>query len=75
MVSGEVEVVEEIAMVTSTKTSREAKIIDLAMVSKTSPEVQMVINSRPIGLGLLSVSIVKDRRLIKQITGLPNANF
>ena len=74
MVSGEVEVVEEVAGVTSTKANREAKI-DLAMVSKTSLEVLMVINFKPIGLGLLSVSIVKNRRLIKLITGHPNANF
>ena len=74
VVSGEVEVVEEMAGVTSTKTSREAKI-DLSMVSKTSPEVQMVINLKPIGPGLLSVSIVKHRRLIELITGLLNANF
>ena len=58
VVSGEVEVVEEVAGVTSTKANREAKI-DLAMVSKTSLEVLMVINFRPIGPGLLSVSIVK----------------
>ena len=48
MVSGEVEEVEEMAMVTSTNTRREAKIIDLVVVSKTSPEVQMVMNFRPI---------------------------
>ena len=74
VVSGEVEVVKEVAGVTSTKANREAKI-DLVMVSKTSLEVLMVINFRPIGPGLLSVSIVKNRRLIKLITGHPNANF
>ena len=75
VVSEEAEVVEEMAGVISTKASREAKMVVLAMVNKTSLEVPMVIRVKPIGLGLLSVSIVKNRRLIKLITGLLNANF
>ena len=42
---------------------------------QTSLEVPMVIMVKPIGLELLSVSIVKSRRLTKLITGLLNANF
>ena len=75
VVSEEAEVVEEMAGVISTKASREAKMVVLAMVNKTSLEVPMVIMVKPIGLELLSVSIVKSRRLTKLITGLPNANF
>ena len=75
VVSEEAEVVEEMAGVISTKASRGAKMVVLAMVNKTSLEVPMVIRVKPIGLGLLSVSIVKSRRLIKLITGLLNANF
>ena len=73
--SEEAEVVEEMAGVISTKASREAKMVVLAMVNKTSLEVPMVIMVKPIGLELLSVSIVKSRRLTKLITGLLNANF
>ena len=75
VVSEEAEVVEEMVGVISTKVSREAKMVVLAMVSKTSLEVPMVIKVKPIGLELLSVSIVKSRRLIKLIIGLLNANF
>ena len=75
VVSEEAEVVEEMAGVISTKASRGAKMVVLAMVNKTSLEVPMVIRVKPIELGLLSVSIVKSRRLIKLITGLLNANF
>ena len=75
VVSEEVGVVEEMAGVISTKASREAKMVVLAMVSNTSLEVPMVIRVKPIGLELLSVSIVKSRRLTKLITGLLNANF
>ena len=75
VVSEEAEVVEEMVGVISTKTSREAKMVVLVMVSKTSLEVPMVIRVKPIGLELLSVSIVKSRRLTKLITGLLNANF
>ena len=75
VVSEEAEVVEEMPGVISTKASREAKMVVLAMVSKTSLEVPMVIRVKPIGLELLSVSIVKSRRLTKLITGLLNANF
>ena len=75
VVSEEAGVVEEMAGVISTKASREAKMVVLAMVSKTSLEVQMVIMVKPIGLELLSVSFVKSRRLTKLITGLLNANF
>lgn len=75
VVSEEAEVVEEMAGVISTKASREAKMVVLAMVNKTSLEVPMVIMVKPIGLELLSVSIVKSRRLTKLITGLLNANF
>ena len=75
VVSEEAGVVEEMAGVISIKASKEAKMVVLAMVSKTSLEVPMVIRVRPIGLGLLSVSIVKSRRLTKLITGLLNASF
>ena len=75
VVSEEAEVVEEMAGVTSTKASRKAKMVILVMVSKTSLKEPMVIRVRPIGLGLLSVSIVKSRRLTKLITGLLNAKF
>ena len=75
VVSEEAEVVEEMVGVISTKTSREAKMVFLVMVSKTSLEVPMVIRVKPIGLELLSVSIVESRRLTKLITGLLNANF
>ena len=75
VVSEEAEVVEEMVGVISTKTSREAKMVVLVMVSKTSLEVPMVNRVKPIGLELLSVSIVKSRRLTKLITGLLNANF
>ena len=57
--SEEAGVVEEMAGVISTKDSREAKMLVLAMVSKTSLEVPMVIRVKSIGL--LSVSIVKSR--------------
>ena len=75
VVSGEVEVVEEMAGVISTKASKEAKMVTLAMVSNTNPEVPMVIRDRLIGIELLSVSFVKSKRLTKLITGLLNANF
>ena len=75
VVSEEAGLVDEMAGIISTKASREAKMVVLAMVSKTSLEVPMVIMVKPIGLELLSVSIVKSRRLTKLITGLLNANF
>ena len=75
VVSGEVEVVEEMAGVISTKASKEAKMVTLAMVSNTNLEVPMVIRDRLIGLELLSASFVKSKRLTKLITGLLNAIF
>ena len=65
VISEEAGVVEEMAGVISTKASREAKMVVLAMVSKTSLEVPMVIMVKPIGLELLSVSIVKKQKADK----------
>ena len=69
VVSWEVGVVEEIAGVANTKAGWEAKKVDLAMVTRDSPEIPMVIKARLVGPGLLSVNgnVFKMVKILKAL--------